>query len=83
MGINSNSRSMSRAPLQFTDSEFIEGLRSGYNAVLTALYKKYYNLVLKFIVSNSGSEEAARDIYQEAVIVLYENVRKPGFELNC
>jgi RNA polymerase sigma factor (sigma-70 family) len=83
MGINLNRSNMSARPLQFSDNEFIEGLRSGDSLVLSALYKKYYNLVLKFVVNNSGSEEAARDIYQEAVIVLYENVRKPGFSLNC
>ncbi len=74
---------MSRTKVQFTDSQFIDGLRSGNNEILNALYKKYYTIVLKFIVNNSGSEEAAQDIYQETVIVLYENVQKPGFELNC
>lgn len=83
MGINSYSSSMSSRNLSFTDSDFIEGLRKGDSTVLSALYKKYYNLVLKFVVNNSGSEEAARDIYQEAVIVLYENVQKPEFSLNC
>lgn len=74
---------MSRPKVQFSDHEFIEGLRAGDNIMLAALYKKYYNIVLKFIVNNNGSEEAAQDIYQETVIALYENVRKPGFELNC
>lgn len=74
---------MSKAKVQFTDNEFIDGLRTGNNEVLTALYKKYYNIVLKLIVNNSGNEESARDIYQETVIVLYENVQKPAFELNC
>ncbi len=67
----------------YTDLEFIEGLRHNQDAVLRALYKKYYNLVLKYVVNNSGSSEAAADIYQETLIVLYENVQKPGFELNC
>lgn len=74
---------MSRPKVQLSDNDFIEGLRQGDNLVLTALYKKYYNIVLKLIVNNNGSQEAAQDIYQETVIALYENVRKPGFELNC
>ncbi len=74
---------MSQRNLSLSDSDFIDGLRKGDSIVLSALYKKYYNLVLKFVVNNSGSEEAARDIYQEAVIVLYENVQKPEFSLNC
>jgi RNA polymerase sigma factor (sigma-70 family) len=74
---------MSKTKVQFTDSQFIDGLRSGDNGTLNALYKKYYNIVLKFIVNNSGTEEAAQDIYQETIIVLYENAQKPAFELNC
>lgn len=74
---------MSRTKVQFTDDQFIDGLRSGNNEVLSALYKKYYTIVLKFIVNNSGTEEAAQDIYQETVIVLYENAQKPAFSLNC
>lgn len=74
---------MSRSKVQFTEDQFIDGLRTGNNEVLSALYKKYYNIVLKFIVNNSGTQEAAQDIYQETIIVLYENVQKPGFELNC
>ncbi|MCC6369835.1 MAG: sigma-70 family RNA polymerase sigma factor [Bacteroidia bacterium] len=74
---------MSKRSVQFTDNQFIDGLRSGDNEVLTALYKKYYNIVLKLIVNNSGSQEAAQDIYQETIIVLYENANKTGFELKC
>ncbi len=74
---------MSKSKLQFTDDQFIDGLRNGNNEILSALYKKYYNIVLKFIVNNSGTEEAAQDIYQETVIVLYENAQKPQFSLNC
>lgn len=67
----------------YTDLEFIEGLKHNNDAVLRALYKKYYNLVLKYVVNNSGNSEIAADIYQETIIVLYENVQKPEFQLTC
>jgi RNA polymerase sigma factor (sigma-70 family) len=84
LGINriNNTGFMSNKVL-FSDAEFIEGLKTGNEAILKALYKKYYALVLKLVVGNSGSTEAAQDIYQESIIVLYENVKKPGFELSC
>lgn len=74
---------MSESKVRFTDNEFINGLRADKNDVLSALYKKHYQVVLKFIMNNNGSEEAAKDIYQETIIVLYEKVKKSGFELNC
>jgi RNA polymerase sigma factor (sigma-70 family) len=67
----------------FSDAEFIDGLRTGNETVLRALYKKYYNIVLKIVVNNSGSSEAAQDIYQETIIVLLENAKKPEFVLSC
>ena len=71
------------AKVAYTDLEFIEGLKHNNDAVLRALYKKYYNLVLKYVLNNSGSNEAAADIYQETLFVLYENVQKSTFQLNC
>ncbi len=72
---------MSATRLQFTDEEFLAGLRAGDNVAISALYKKYYNIVLKFIVNNSGNPDEATDIYQETIVVLYENCRHPEFVL--
>jgi len=74
---------MQKPKEQFTDNDFMVGLLNGNNDVLSALYKKYYNIVLKFILYNSGTSAAAQDVYQETIIVLYESVKKPGFELKC
>ena len=81
MGINLNRATMSATRLQFTDEEFLAGLRAGDNVAISALYKKYYNIVLKFIVNNSGNPDEATDIYQETIVVLYENCRHPEFVL--
>jgi RNA polymerase sigma factor (sigma-70 family) len=74
---------MSKSNLQFTDSQFIAGLKANNNEVLNVLYKKYYNLVLKLVVNNSGNSEQAQDLYQETIIAVFENVQKEQFELNC
>ncbi len=74
---------MSATRVKFSDEDFLEGLKNGDHGALSALYKKFYPVVLKLIINNSGTEDEAKDVYQEAVIVLYENARKEGFELNC
>jgi RNA polymerase sigma factor (sigma-70 family) len=68
---------------QLSDAGFIEGLRNNEHEVLNALYKKFFSVVLKYVLNNSGTEQEAKDVYQETIIVVYENVRKPGFELSC
>ena len=68
MGINVNRvRASEAGNQQFSDSEFLEGLRSGNSQTLAALYKKHYPAVLKLILSNSGSEEQARGAPVEEV----------------
>ena len=42
---------MLKPKVNFTDNDFVEGLKVGDDQVLKALYKKYYNLVLKLVVS--------------------------------
>ena len=40
-------------------------------------------MVQALILSNSGYPDDAKDIFQEAMIVLYQNVKSGSFELNC
>ncbi len=72
---------MTRKP--FTDSEFITGLKNNDELILSALYKKFFQVILKHVLHNNGTEDEARDIYQESIIVLYKNAQKPDFVLNC
>jgi RNA polymerase sigma factor (sigma-70 family) len=73
---------MSRVLPEF-DDEIVLALKQGDDKALNLLYRTYFPMVLHFIASNSGSEQEAKDIYQEAVIVLYENLQTPNFELTC
>lgn len=65
-----------------TDDELLKGLAEGSDDALTQLYRRYFPMVLHFVTTNSGSEDEAKDIYQEALIVLYEKVRGGSFELH-
>jgi RNA polymerase sigma factor (sigma-70 family) len=40
-------------------------------------------MVQSLILNNNGTPDDARDIFQEAMIVLYEKVKTGSFELNC
>ena len=64
-----------------SDEMMVEGIRNGDRNALRALYEKHWPMVLHLITTNSGNEDEAKDVYQEAVIVLYENIRNGDFEL--
>lgn len=66
-----------------SDEQIIAALRNNDDSVLNVLYKLYFGSINHFIITNSGSEEDAKDIFQEAIIVFYQNIKDQNFELNC
>jgi RNA polymerase sigma factor (sigma-70 family) len=66
-----------------SDEELLVGLKNNDGLLIRKLYKKFFGVILKFVVSNNGTEQDAKDIYQNSIIVLYGNCVKPEFRLNC
>jgi RNA polymerase sigma factor (sigma-70 family) len=66
-----------------SDEFIIAALRNNDDSVLNVLYKLYFGSINHFIITNSGSEDDAKDVFQEAIIVFYQNIRNQNFELNC
>jgi len=69
--------------LYFSDEALLEGIRNEEETALAYLYKLHYPMILHFVQNNSGTDDEAKDIYQEAIIVFYEKVREQQLELNC
>jgi len=65
-----------------TDREVILGILNNSEDTLNKLYKAYYAMVLQFILNNNGDEDDAKDVYQEAIIVLYNKIKEGNFELS-
>jgi len=65
-----------------TDREVILGVLNNSKDALNKLYKAYYAMVLQFILNNNGDEDDAKDVYQEAIIVLYNKIKEGNFELS-
>ncbi|HEX5169319.1 MAG TPA: sigma-70 family RNA polymerase sigma factor [Cyclobacteriaceae bacterium] len=54
------------------EKEIFERIQKGDEKALEFLYKKYYRMMTKMVITNSGTEEEARDIYQDALIVFWQ-----------
>ena len=61
----------------------LEGLAINDKKAVEAIYRDNYNMVQSLVINNNGSADDAKDVFQEAMIVLYEKVRSGTFELNC
>ncbi|QLG45072.1 RNA polymerase sigma factor [Costertonia aggregata] len=63
-----------------TDQEIIHQLKKGNEACLKHLYQ-HLGMIKSLVSKNSGNEDDALDIFQEAVIVFYKKVMSGDFEL--
>ncbi len=63
------------------DNEILEKIRGGDEKALDYLYKKYYRMMIKLVVSNNGTEQEGKDIYQESLIVFWQKAMTAEFVL--
>lgn len=63
------------------DSEIIKRIKQGDESALDYLYKKNYKMMTRMVLNNNGTEEEAKDIYQESVIIFWQKAMKPDFVL--
>lgn len=66
---------------RYKDCEIIEGLRQGNDDVLNFLYKNYYGAVRSLVLNSYGTEDQARDIFQEVIIVIYNKLQDSNFKI--
>lgn len=57
-----------------TDDKIIEAIKSGDESAIEVLYKKHFRMMAKLIIRNSGTEDDAKDIYQDALIIFWQKV---------
>jgi len=65
------------------EKDLLEGLVNNDRNAIETIYQENFNMVQALIINNNGSSDDAKDIFQDAIIVLYEKLRTGGFELNC
>ncbi|ASZ11532.1 sigma-70 family RNA polymerase sigma factor [Chitinophaga pendula] len=63
------------------DRELLEGLARNEDKALETIYTEQFPVILRMILQHNGSEDDARDLFQEAMIVLFEKVQQGDFEL--
>lgn len=65
------------------DHHYIEALRNNDSRGIHELYQRHSAQALRWVVQNNGTAADARDVFQEAVLALYEKALDPAFVLTC
>ena len=65
----------------YTDKELLKSIREGNDdKALGYLYKRVLPRIRQYIINNSGGEEDAKDIFQDAVLIFYRYVKLKKFD---
>ena len=85
VGYNPTKKGINNSKVAITEQEkeVFRSIGNNDKGAIEAVYRENYSLIQHFIISNNGTEDDARDIFQEAMMVLYERSRSPEFELTC
>jgi RNA polymerase sigma factor (sigma-70 family) len=62
-----------------SDEAVLQGIKNGDDRVLIHLYKQVLPKIKTYILKNSGSEDDAKDIFQDAVMIFYKHVKLNKF----
>ncbi|MDR3712108.1 MAG: sigma-70 family RNA polymerase sigma factor [Puia sp.] len=71
---------MKAAAGQFSEAEILEGFKRGDRIILSWLYRQNYAAVRSFVLSNSGTDQDARDVFQEGILAAWNNLSKNRYE---
>lgn len=64
------------------DSEIIAKISQGDEKALEYLYRKYFSMMKRSILKNNGTEDEAKDIFQDALIVFWQKVTSGNLVLS-
>lgn len=64
----------------FSQENLIEAIRHNDEKVLKWIYQKNYPKVQQMVLTNSGNTEQAKDLYQEAFLSFWTNIKSGKFQ---
>jgi len=62
--------------------QIINGILNRDEKVLRGIYNIYFPHIKKYILDNSGDNQNAKDVFQEAIIIIYRKIKEGNFQLN-
>ena len=65
------------------DNDLLEALAANDANAIETIYRDNYSAIKAFIIKNNGYADDARDIFQEAMIIIFEKAKSGSFVLSC
>jgi RNA polymerase sigma factor (sigma-70 family) len=68
---------------EYSATEIIKGIARRKERVIKHVYRTCYPDIRKLILTNAGNEDDAEDIFQEAMLKVYQKITDHGLEIKC
>lgn len=69
--------------IHYSDEAIIEGLRLKSDFIIRYIYQAHYPVIRYLVMNNSGKEEDAEDLFQDALMAVFKNIKESSLDLNC
>jgi len=66
-----------------TENELITGIRNHDSAILEYIYLTYSPIIEGYVIHHQGSRDQAKDVFQEAMIIVYNKIKSGELKLSC
>jgi RNA polymerase sigma factor (sigma-70 family) len=69
--------------VQFSDEQIIKGIVNSDQSVLKYLYHTQFDKIRKYILRRGGDPGIIKDIFQEALLIIFTKIRNEDLYLTC
>lgn len=69
--------------MSLSNQHIIEGIKKHCSEVLKGVYDSNFPMIEAYIRHNQGTADQARDVFQEAMIIVYRRIQADELELSC
>lgn len=66
---------INRTLKQLTSDKILKGIFENDRNVIQYVYDNYFNSIRSFVLRNGGAEEDAWDVFQDGVVIIYEQIK--------
>ncbi len=67
----------------YTNERIIKGIRDKEDEIIKYIYETYYPVIKRLILKNKGNADDGKDIFQEALFIIYKKNKIEGLVLTC
>ena len=66
---------------RYTSDKILKGILENDRSVIEYVYNTYFKAIRSFVLRYGGTQEDARDIFQDGIIIIYEQAKNNGLQI--